>query len=920
MSSETHDDSDPGDVLETRRVDTAGAVRDSGRIFTTHRTGETLGRYVLLRPVGAGGMSVVWLAFDPELDRQVALKLMHETSRGAATNAQRLLREAQALARLSHANVVHVYDVGIVGGEVYLAMELVDGVTFKEWLAAAPRSVDDILTTLGRAGAGLAAAHDAGLVHLDVKPTNVVVGDDGRVRVVDFGLARPPTETSRRSSDEFAFPRAGRLGERLTEDGSVLGTPGYIAPEVLRGRAADGRADQFSFCVTAWEALFGERPFASDPNDPRAGVTGRLRPLPARGAALVARPIRTALMRGLATDPDERFASMRALLDAIRPRHTTRRAGAAALVVLGGAGLVVAGTRWGEATPDPCAVEASALVEVWNPTRSEALRQAFVATSAPFAEDAWTTAARVVDVHAQAWTRGARDACEAREVRAEQSATTYELRRACLADARSKLEELLALFAAADAHVVERAVTAAVGIGDPTACADVERLHAEASLPTDPELRARVEELHRASLRARVLVDAGRFEQASQMVGALVPEARALQHAPTLARLLQARAGALGAAGDPGAAAELLEEALVLAESAGLDELRFAIYADLAYAVGHQLRDARRGAYFADAAKSLHARIGGTSNQLMRLLVTRGVLATGVGDYDAALQLFSEALAIAPAQDPDLPSVLLDVGGVHYEYGNFAVALEFYQRAYELYLAQLGPSHPSIAVALENRGNSQQAMGNFDAALADHERSIAILEAAGVTDGLSFALQLNNVGVVLSGMQRFTDAVAYYERARGVLRANHGEHVLGSILLTNLGEARLAQGRPEEALGLYRSAMGHLESVLGPEHPYVGVALTGLGLAQLELGERDAARGHFARALSIHARGGDPVQRAETELGLARAIVESASVGEFDAARAYAVRAREAFVAAGDRGAGQRERVDALLARIDAPR
>ncbi len=918
MSSETHDDSEPGDGLETRRVDTAGVVRDPSRVVTAHRTGETLGRYVLLRPVGAGGMSVVWL--DPELDRQVALKLMHETTRGAATNGQRLLREAQALARLSHANVVHVYDVGIVGGEVYLAMELVDGVTFKAWLAASPRTVDEILTTLGRAGAGLAAAHDAGLVHLDVKPTNVVVGDDGRVRVVDFGLARPPAETSSRSSDEFSGPRAGRLGERLTEDGSVLGTPGYIAPEVLRGRAADGRADQFSFCVTAWEALFGERPFASDPKDPRAGVTGRLRPVPARGAALVPRAIRTALVRGLATDPDERFASMRALLDAIRPRHTTRRAGAIAVAVLGGAGLVVAGARWGEPAVDPCADEAAALAELWNPSRSDALRQAFVATAAPFAEDAWTTVARVVDVHAQAWTRGARDACEAREVRAEQSAATYELRRACLADTRSELEELLALFAAADAPVVERAVTAAVGIDDPTGCADVERLHAEASLPTEPALRARVEDLHRDSLRARVMVDAGRFEQAAQMVEALVPEARALQHAPTLARLLQARAGALAAAGDPGRAAELLEEALVLAESAGLDELRFHLYSDLAYAVGHQLRDARRGVYFIDAAKSLHTRIRGNSNQMMRLLVTRGVLATGAGEYDAALQLFSEALAIAPAQDPDLPAVLLDVGGVHYEYGNFAVSLEFYQRAYELYLAQLGPSHPSIAVALENRGNAQQAMGNFDAALADHQRSIAILEAAGVTDGIAFALQLNNVGVVLSGMQRYTEAVAYYERARSVLRADHGEHVLGSILLTNLGEARLAQGRPEEALGLYRSATGHLESVLGPEHPYVGVALTGLGLAQLELGERDAARAHFGRALSIHARGGDPVQRAETEFGLACAIVESASLAELDAARTYARSAREAFVAAGDRGAGQRERVDALLARIEAPR
>jgi tetratricopeptide (TPR) repeat protein len=255
---------------------------------------------------------------------------------------------------------------------------------------------------------------------------------------------------------------------------------------------------------------------------------------------------------------------------------------------------------------------------------------------------------------------------------------------------------------------------------------------------------------------------------------------------------------------------------------------------------------------------------------------------------------------------------------VHYEHGKFEVALDYYQRAYELQLAQLGPNHPSTALVLENRGNAQQALGNFDAALADQERSLAVHEATGVNTGISFALQLNNAGVVLSGMQRYPEAVKYYERARTALGAEHENHPLAAVLLTNLGEARLAQGLPDEALGLYRTALAKLEAAMGGQHQYVGVALTGVGLAQLELGDHGAARENLARALSIHAGGGDPVQRAETELGLARALVLGGKLDERAAAKDYAMRARAAFVDAGARGTSGRERVDALLLRLDA--
>jgi len=921
VTRETEDVATAGDVeaLETRRVDAHGALRDREELFANHRPGEALGRYMLLRPLGAGGMSVVWLAYDPELDRRVALKLMHETRRDAGRSrpdgvgAQRLLREAQALARLSHANVVHVYDVGIVGGEVYLAMELVDGVTLRDWLRATPRSVEEILTTLARAGAGLAAAHDAGLVHLDFKPTNVVVGHDGGVCVLDFGLARAPADIAIRSSDEFSAQRSGvrRLGERLTEDGSVLGTPGYIPPELLGGQSADGRADQFSFCVTAWESLFGERPFEAD--DARAN---RPKASPAV-LARVPRTIRLALTRGLAADPAERFATMRELLAAIRVQRSIRAYVAIGVGVVGVTGLVALGGPWADARPDPCDTVARGLADVWNPARAVRLGEAFVATGAPFAADTWTTAAKMIDLHAEQWSRQARDACEARTVRADESAKTYELRLACLHESREKLDALVTLFAKPDVALVEHAVTAAVGVGDPAACADVEALNIEASMPADPAARARVDAVRHDALAAQVTNDAGRAKQSWAALAPLVNEARALGHAPTLALVLRTASSTRASLGDPHRSVELLDEALLVAERAGLDELRFMIYADIAYVAGHQLRDRRRGDYAADAATALLTRIGGTEDQRLRLLVNRGILASGAGEYDRALELYEQALSIAGPENPVLSTVLLDLGGVHYEHGNFELALDNYQRAYELQLAQLGPNHPSTALVLENRGNAQQALGNFDAALADQERSLAVHEATGVTTGVSFALQLNNVGVVLSGMQRYPEAVKYYQRARVALGAAHEEHPLAAVLLTNLGEARLAQGLPDEALGMYRSALAKLEVSMGSRHQYVGVALTGVGLAQLELGDHVAARDNLARALTIHAGGGDPVQRAETELGLARAVVHIGGTTQLGAAKEYATRARGAFVDAGARGVSGRERVDALLQRLD---
>ncbi len=310
--------SDEASSMKTRRArppapadgaQRAGARSSQGPL----ERGMKAGRYEILARIGDGGMGVVYRARDPELDRDVALKLLHPHLDEAAADAQaRLVREAQALARLSHPAVVGIHDVGTIDGRVFLAMELVEGVTLRQWLASAERSCRDVVRVFMQAGEGLAAAHAAGLVHRDFKPENVLVNQNGRARILDFGLARTAAEdwpTTGLSSPHAGQPALGPL----TQAGSIMGTPDYMAPEQFLGRPTDARTDQFSFCVSLYEALLGQRPFAGDDVFALAGevTRGNVRPLVNRR---VPARLLGVLLRGLSVSRAARYPSMDALL------------------------------------------------------------------------------------------------------------------------------------------------------------------------------------------------------------------------------------------------------------------------------------------------------------------------------------------------------------------------------------------------------------------------------------------------------------------------------------------------------------------------------------------------------------------------------------------------------------------------------
>jgi hypothetical protein len=330
--------------------------------------GDLVGRYRLREILGVGGMGMVYAADDPELHRTIALKLIRTdviTASGAELES-RLRQEALAMAKISHPNVVVVHDIGTIGGHLFVAMEYVRGKTLRAWCASDGRTQPEIVEAFIAAGNGLVAAHAAGLVHRDFKPENVLCGDDGRVRVTDFGLARGELQIGDPSFAEqplelLAHDEGGSSSPSfatVTRAGQILGTPAYMAPEQLLGSAADARSDQFSFCVALFEALYKARPFpAKDVRElARKMALGELahRPPDASNAKVSAR-LHSIIARGLRYRSPERFPSMQALLDELAafrtkmPPHRARKGSIAvwtALAALVAFSLLVAFGIW----------------------------------------------------------------------------------------------------------------------------------------------------------------------------------------------------------------------------------------------------------------------------------------------------------------------------------------------------------------------------------------------------------------------------------------------------------------------------------------------------------------------------------------------------------------------------------------------
>lgn len=890
----------------------------------SHAEGTKVGRYTLGARLGSGAAGTVMRAHDPELDRTVALKLLHPGD----AQRERIQREARALAKLAHPNVVAVHDAGSDAGELFVAMELVEGTDLRAWMAT-PRSVSDILRTFRQIGDGLSAAHAAGIIHRDVKPENMLVGIDGRARVGDFGLAGG-------------------------NDGVVefIGTPAYMAPEQFEDGVASTATDQFAYCVSLYEALHGERPFtvnlaeevAVGPRFSRAGVPMR---------------VRAAIARGLAVDPERRFPSMTALVDALRLRRTRRWLFAAAIgvVAVGSAGFAAA--RFVAAAPAGCSTATAELDAVWNPARAEAIHARFAATGLTYAEDSWRAVKTAVDRFADEYRSSRVAACQATREQGRQSERLLDLRMQCLDRARTEASATLDLLAELKPGMLATAAATADALPSLESCSSATALLAP--VPPPPSASAAgVTLLELDIARASALADAGQWAAAVSAATPLVERARGIAHPPTLARALFLLGRARSGAGDSPAAEAALREAFTSAEIGHDDLLAARAAVELSWVVGQTQSRYRDGGEWVFHARTLLERAGGDASLAARLAGNEGHIAYSSSHYDVALERYqlaydsyarsegpdSRAAAMALAnlarahnglgdnasaqalseraiaalertlgpRHPDVGLALHALGSIQNNRGRFADALVSFDRALAIAEPSLGPDHPQVAESLINRGYVFTSLGRLDDAVVSLDRAIRILERPGaLRDALEAAL-LGKGDAELAG-EHLADALVTYERALQLALELDPDNTTTATALESCATVKLQLGRPADALADYRRALAIREAVNGAE--YFENAYTHAGLGDAFLAQRDAEAAAAAYGKAVHLLDqydGDPVTRATTRFSLAKALaLGRAPASDVDA---LLTASEHELVAAGDLGAAPLAELRAWRHRI----
>jgi tetratricopeptide (TPR) repeat protein/predicted Ser/Thr protein kinase len=849
-----------------------------------------IGRYVILDRIGSGGMGVVYSAYDPELDRRIAVKLLRPDRSGGADRAQaRLQREAQAIARLSHPNVIAVYDVGTFADRVFVAMELVDGADLREWVRTEPRSWHDVLEVMLAAGDGLAAAHRAGLVHRDFKPDNVLVARDGTVKVMDFGLARLDGDAS--SSDvgmplpslapnaEADLRRASSssLSNPLTLAGVTVGTPAYMAPEQHAGQA-DHRSDQFAFCVTLWESAFGCRPFAGNSaDDVRATVLrGDVTPPPKDGDA--PRWLAPMLRRGLSAAPADRHASMDALLRELRRRRgvTRRRRLAAAAIVFLTAATSFAYFHGQRERGPTCARVDERLSGVWDQSRGAAIRSAFSATELRYAAETWDRVEAGLTAYAERWAESRRDACEATHVRAEQSPELMDLRIDCLDHRLDELAAVTDIMVEADEEVVLHAVQTVQGLTPIARCDDIHALRAKVA-PPDAAVRERVENVRRRLTRVSALELAGKHHEALASAERLVEEAEAIGYGPLEASARELRGKAEESTGEYERAEADLRAAMFAAEVAGDDAVAASAATALSWVLGVRLARFDEAHDVADYLEAKIARLDAPPDLRSHHDTNFGSVLWAEGDLEEAEARLVRAVEVREqmghADDLALAGILNNLGTVQSHRGRFDAARTSLQRGLEIAERGLGGGHPLVADALANLGSLFYRQGLFDEAYAHTSRALAIFEQAMGPRSNEVAMALNNLGNILAARERFTEALRHHERALAIRIEQLGrDHRDVAQSLDNLGEALRGLGRVEEALQRHEESLAIKQRILPEGHADLAYSLHGIAECRRLGGEPLRAIDPLETALTLRRKVGEPGDLGQTAFLLAQVL------------------------------------------------
>jgi tRNA A-37 threonylcarbamoyl transferase component Bud32/tetratricopeptide (TPR) repeat protein len=921
--------------LEHRRIVSLARRRLFGR-------GEIpqIGRFRVERRIGAGGMGEVYLAHDDELGRKVAIKRVR-ASLDRPQVQERLRREARALARLSHPNVVQVYEFGLHEGRTFVAMEFVDGRTLGDALREGGQGWREVLALFLAAGRGLAAVHEAGLVHRDFKPDNVLLSRDGRVLVADFGLVMAGEE---QRADPKGRPSLYGVDVRTSVTGAILGTIRFMPLEQLLGVGVDSRSDQFSYCVSLYEALWGKPPYSLANTMARIDELERGVPVRPRAREGLRPPLALwrVVRRGLAREPAERWPDMPALLDALEATLRGRRRslffGSLGLASTLGVGAVLMTNQ----TPvDACALVERELHGTWDTARRSELEHALAGLDQ--AGEVGTRVVAGLDRWASGWVTQREQLCRA----SEGQSIAPELARlegGCLTRQRQRVEDLVDLLATADtdAPVLAGALDAVLELPSAAACAD--ELALLGVEPPPSTLEREVEQLRRDLDKSATLRRLGRVSEALTLAETGEQRARALGYRPLLAESLAELAKAEIEGGSLERGMTRMAEAIDESELARHDYLAAELWLELAL---HSLVDLERdelGAWQLHRAEISNGRIPAGARTHARVAFARGILAELQGDREQAKVHFVAAIDQAqsdPGAEVDAPTYrisLARVVGVHdpdeqdvilrraladseHIFGEHhpATALAAYSLA--LALAQRESSAPELtelllrATAIWRHGHTRphRDLANaeyllalsavrardFEEALV-HARAAAALQAEVLpADHVDRATTAELLGVLASVRGDHEEAAKQYRIGVDITRSRFGvDDPLVQRGIGNLAATLLALGRMNEAESLLEELLPHVEGEaliqVRLQRSEIALRSGALDLARDELDEiaevgLEAMAGHqfsFAVLEAVHAlRSGRPTDDALARVASTRAstpFTEAQIVGWLD--------------------------------------
>lgn len=864
---------------------------------TTIEIGQVVaGRYTVTDRIGQGAMGSVMRAQDARLRRAVALKLLRLDTIDASSR-ERMVREAHAMAQLSHPNVVAIYDVEETRHGILLVMELVEGQTLREWVTP-QRAWSSVVAAYVSAARGLLAAHREGIVHRDFKPANVLIGQDGgQVKVADFGLAKLAGEDDLRHSvpdpaGESLSPSSGPSSGNapLTEAGMVMGTPRYMAPEQHAGKDVTPAADQFALCVAIWEGLHGRAPY----DDPLAKQAGP----PAWERNDVRQGVIRAVERGLSPTPDDRWPDLGSLIEQLEP--PAQRPWIWLATAVAGTAVVAAAGASNTAAPAaaPCTTARAQIDETWDAPRRQEIHRALSDAAPHFGEQVASRVEDQLNDFAARWVSSQTEACEATLVRSEQSTEVLDLRMACLQRAKGELSALAGVLAEADENTVSRAHILVDKLPSLDRCSNVEALRAEVPPPTTPQMVAHVEQAREQIARANGLKLAGKFEEALASVEALPADADEIEYAPLRAELLLLRGEVIERQGNAEAAQPIHREALGHAlENA---QWTTAIRASLRLAQvsrAHLNQPAQAAAYY-DLALGMSRRPDIPADVKPWIHNGHAGVLDGLDDQEGAMREHQKALELRlELYGPDDWRTALSyfgVGGMHFRLREFDQARALFEKAYRVQEAELGPDHPftvstrgNLASILLISGNAAEAEpvckeiyaqsrrinGDLDSstvhAAANLSAAYTVLrkydeayhfltelldqaKAAGF-EGRPHVLTLRDTyAIVLSELGRADEAV---DEARALLEIRlerqGAEHRETSRSHYVLGDLLRKAGKLDEAQAQLQRSLEIDEKIHGAEHPDRVSALVALGRTHAEAGRRARALDTLREAWSV---------------------------------------------------------------------